>query len=120
MTGLAIKSPTHTDNVNFALGKHQDWECSAHECEDEYFQKSGQLWSYDYRKKWLERYFSITPHVVAHALRDCRVCVKLREQELVHPAETAKAVRVITEQVHALSRRLASKLTTHSKRIDAF
>lgn len=120
MTGLSIKQPVHAPVSAYSAGRHEQWECVHHECEKEHYDKTGQFWTYDYRKKWLERYFSITPHMVAHEIRECGVCAKEVADGMLSGDVGKEATQALRQHIRQLSRKMASKLGARSKRIDAF
>jgi hypothetical protein len=118
MTGLLITRPTHAPVSEHANGRHQEWECQQHEQEARTYAETGSLWSYDYRIWWIQRYFTITPHTVAHSIRSCDVCSREAADALMGEATATAAITRVKNEVRALSRRIASKLGAKSRHID--
>lgn len=118
MTGQQSRQPTHARAEEYGTGFHKAWEVAQHEAENEYEKQTGKLWTYDFRKRWIERYFSITPYGDAYTVRKCTVCHAEREKELYGDTDYQDNVKRIREEVRRISRKLAVKLSGKSRQID--
>lgn len=118
MTGQLISRPTSAPDNDYSYGRHEQWECMSHEMEQEHHQKTGEFWSFDYRKKWLERYFTITPHTVAHEIRECGVCGRQIAERMLSGDAGRKATQELQKHLRDLTRRLAGKLGGRKRHID--
>jgi hypothetical protein len=118
MTGQQTRQPVHAKREEYATGSHLAWEAAQHEAEDIYYKTTGKLWEYDFRKRWIEKYFSITPYHEAYEVRICSVCMGERELELFSDPTLKDNVKRIREEVRSISRRLAVKASGKSRHID--
>lgn len=120
MTGQLTRQPVYAPESAYAIGQHCGWEVDAHQAERESFEKTGQYWTLDYRKRWLERYFTITPYMVAYRIDTCAWCVSEKESLLLGDKKVSEGVQALRNEIRKLARRFASKLAAKHRHIDSF
>lgn len=116
---VKCSAPVHAKESDYTLGRHMEWECALHEEERKHYEKTGQFWSYDYRKRWIERYFTITPLHVHSLIRACDVCSREVAESMLSGDVGRTAFAEFKRHVRELSRKLAGKTGKYRRHIDA-
>ena len=120
MIDLSTRRPVHARESDYTYGRHMEWECVLHEEETKHHAATGNFWTYDYRKRWIARYFTITPYNTQHVVRQCGVCSKEVAEGMLNGDVGRVAYEEFKKHVRQLSRKLASKTGQYRRNIDAF
>lgn len=118
MTNKLLSQPVHAKESDYTYGRHMEWECVLHEEETKHYEATGQFWSYDYRKRWIERFFTITPYAKQHVVRPCGVCSEEVSKNMLYGDVGRVAFEQFKAHVRQLSRKLASKTGNYRRHID--
>jgi hypothetical protein len=120
MTNKLTQKTTWALGAETRLGRHHAWEVAAHLAEHEYTTKTGKHWDFEFRKKWLERYFQITPHVVAYEIKECWVCSEEISTALLEGRKPGAQPQAVKDTIRQLTARLGAKAGVRQRHIDRF
>lgn len=85
---IAMKYDRHSNNLSptptdYAAGRHQAWECAAHEAANEFFKTTGTPWTYPERVQFIDKWLSSHSFDERHAIRSCGVCADIIADSLL-------------------------------------
>lgn len=110
-------SPTSDD---YAVGRHQQWECVAHEKAKEIIERDGVAWAWATRAAFIDQWIAANSFTERHRIRECDVCSELIAQATLAGANAFFLPVLVKNELQRIKGRLGPlnpSLRENSKQI---